>query len=113
MIVGVKMSAEAVGTGSRMRRWASLGGGYALLVVGGMLLVLPGPGLPLIIAGLALLERDAPWARRLRVRIQERLRRLGRREHRSEAVRESPFVQRPATTPAPVSVAPAGRGRRG
>ena len=107
------MSAVAAGGGSRVRRWASLGGGYALLVVGGALLVLPGPGLPLIIAGLALLERDAPWARRLRVWIQERLRRLGRREHRSEAFREPPFVQRPAATPAPVSVAPAGQGRRG
>lgn len=73
------MSALASGSGSRMRRWASLGAGYVLLVVGGMLLVLPGPGLPLIVAGLALLERDAPWARRFRVRIQERLRRLRQR----------------------------------
>jgi hypothetical protein len=107
------MSAVAAGGGSRVRRWASLGGGYALLVVGGALLVLPGPGLPLIIAGLALLERDAPWARRLRVWIQERLRRLRRREHRSEAAREPPFVQRPVATPAPFSEAPAGQGRRG
>ena len=95
------MSAEAANGGSRLRRWASLGGGYALLVVGGMLLVLPGPGLPLIIAGLALLERDAPWARRLRMRLQERLRRLRRR--RSEAVPASPVGQRPAATPAPLS----------
>ena len=72
MFISVKPS-------SRTRRWVSLGGGYALLVLGGTLLVLPGPGLPLIIAGLALLEREAPWARRLRARIQERLRRLGRR----------------------------------
>ncbi|HEX7624679.1 MAG TPA: PGPGW domain-containing protein [Anaeromyxobacteraceae bacterium] len=107
------MSAVAVGGGSRVRRWAALGGGYALLVVGGMLLVLPGPGLPLIIAGLALLERDAPWARRLRIWIQERLRRLRRRERRFEPVQAPPFVQRPAATPAPFSEAPAGQGRRG
>jgi hypothetical protein len=88
-----------------MRRWAALGGGYALLVVGGMLLVLPGPGIPLIIAGLALLERDAPWARRLRVRIQDRikdrLRRSRGRAHRSEAVPPPPFTQRPGATPPP------------
>lgn len=77
------MSAGAARARSLLRRWASLGAGYALLVVGGALLVLPGPGLPLIIAGLALLERDAPWARRLRVRLQERIRRFRRR--RSEA----------------------------
>jgi len=97
------MSERAAGAGSRVRRWASLGGGYALLVVGGMLLVLPGPGLPLIIAGLALLERDAPWARRLRVRIQERLRRLRRGGHRSEVV-PAPLAQRSAATPTPFSV---------
>jgi hypothetical protein len=41
-------------------------------VVGGALLVLPGPGLPLVVAGLALLEKDQPWARRLldKVRLQ-------------------------------------------
>ena len=98
------MSALAAGAGSRMRRWAALGSGYALLVVGGMLLVLPGPGLPLIIAGLALLERDAPWARRLRVRIQERLRRFRGRAHRAEAVPPPPFTRRPAATPPPFRV---------
>jgi len=33
-------------------------------VVGIALLVLPGPGIPLIVAGLALLGTQFPWARR-------------------------------------------------
>jgi hypothetical protein len=98
------MSALAAGAASRTRRWASLGLGYTLLVVGGALLVLPGPGLPLVFAGLALLERDAPWARRLRVWIQERLRRVRGRAHRSGAVPAPPLAQRPAETPRPVRV---------
>ncbi len=39
--------------------------GTVLLVVGIALLVLPGPGIPLIVAGLALLGTQFPWARRV------------------------------------------------
>ena len=98
------MSALAAGAASRTRRWASLGLGYTLLVVGGALLVLPGPGLPLVFAGLALLERDAPWARRLRVWIEERLRRVRGRARRSGAVAAPSPARRPAGTPPPVRV---------
>ncbi len=97
------MSVLAVVAGSRLRRSVALFGGYALLVVGGALLVLPGPGFPLIFAGLALLERDAPWARRLRVRIQERVRRVRGRASRPEDVPPPP-AQRPAPTPPPFRV---------
>ena len=38
--------------------------GSVLLVVGIALLVLPGPGIPLVVAGLALLGTQSPWARR-------------------------------------------------
>lgn len=41
------------------------------------MLILPGPGLVTIAAGLALLSRDLRWARRLRSRLEGR---LGRRE---------------------------------
>jgi hypothetical protein len=41
-------------------------GGVALLLAGLVLMVLPGPGLVLIIAGLSLLAVDVPFARRLR-----------------------------------------------
>ena len=39
-------------------------GGVALLVGGAAMLVLPGPGLLVIVAGLALLAREFVWARR-------------------------------------------------
>jgi hypothetical protein len=51
--------------------------GWAALVAGAVLLVLPGPGLPLLALGLTLLSRDLPWARRLRERVQDRLPRRG------------------------------------
>ncbi|HQR29275.1 MAG TPA: PGPGW domain-containing protein [Anaeromyxobacteraceae bacterium] len=54
-------------------RTVRVAAGWALLVVGVLLLVLPGPGIPLLVLGLALLSRDVPWARRLRERVVERL----------------------------------------
>ena len=47
-------------------RIARMCGGAALLLAGVVLIVLPGPGLVLIIAGLSLLAVDIPFARRLR-----------------------------------------------
>ncbi len=38
--------------------------GFALLVAGAALLVLPGPGIPLVIAGLAVLATEYVWAER-------------------------------------------------
>jgi putative transmembrane protein PGPGW len=66
--------------GSRSRstqraiRYATLAGGWALLLAGFVMLFLPGPGLAAILGGLALLGREAPWARRLDHRIRARLR---------------------------------------
>ncbi len=54
----------------RARRYATLSVGWALLVAGGLLLFLPGPGLPLVLGGLAVLGREAAWARRLRERVE-------------------------------------------
>jgi hypothetical protein len=42
--------------------------GIVLLVVGVALLILPGPGLPLIIVGLTLLGAHFAWARNLKAR---------------------------------------------
>ena len=64
------------------RRWVRalrLAAGSALLITGGALLVLPGPGIPLVLAGLALLARDLPWARRLQATVRERWERRRRR----------------------------------
>jgi hypothetical protein len=49
-----------------------LAAGWSLLTVGGLLMLLPGPGIPLVVLGLALLSRDVPWARRLRERVARR-----------------------------------------
>ena len=49
-----------------------LAAGWSLLAVGVLLLVLPGPGIPIVVLGLALLSRDVPWARRMRERVERR-----------------------------------------
>ncbi len=52
-----------------MGRIARIAGGSTLLVAGTTMLVLPGPGVLTIAAGLALLSKDVPWAQRLRRRF--------------------------------------------
>ena len=53
-----------------MERAARIAGGYALLGAGTAMLVLPGPGVLAILGGLALLEKDIPWAKRMTDRIK-------------------------------------------
>lgn len=65
---------------ARARRAATLVAGWLLLVSGTVLLVLPGPGLLLILGGLALLGRELVWARSLRQRIETMVPRRHRRE---------------------------------
>jgi hypothetical protein len=45
-------------------RYARTAAGWALLAAGAALLVLPGPGIPLVVGGLALHAREQAWARR-------------------------------------------------
>ena len=56
------------------KRWAVLVSGSALLALGVLLLVLPGPGLPITFAGLTVLATEFPlarlWLRRLRQRMK-------------------------------------------
>jgi uncharacterized protein (TIGR02611 family) len=47
-----------------LRRGVRVVAGFTLVFIGILLLVLPGPGLVTIAAGLALLSRDVPFARR-------------------------------------------------
>lgn len=47
---------------SSVVRAAKVTAGFALLPVGAALLVLPGPGIPVVIASLALLESEFDWA---------------------------------------------------
>jgi hypothetical protein len=60
------------------RRAAQVAGGTALLVAGGALLVLPGPGIPLIVAGLVVLGRHYEWPKRLARRAAAELERRRR-----------------------------------
>ena len=48
-----------------MARIARISGGLLLIVAGMFMLVLPGPGIITIVAGVAILARDMEWARRL------------------------------------------------
>jgi uncharacterized protein (TIGR02611 family) len=50
--------------------------GFALVGFGGLLLVLPGPGLLVIAAGLGLLSLEFRWAARLRRSVVARMRRV-------------------------------------
>jgi len=67
-----------------LRRAAIVVGGFLLLAVGLALLVLPGPGMVVIVAGLGLLSLEFEWARRLRLYALERAGRVApqRRSHR-------------------------------
>lgn len=51
-------------------------GGFALLAAGGLLMVLPGPGIPLVLAGLGLLSLEFEWARRLRTYVMRHVKRV-------------------------------------
>src|SRR5438094_9873894 len=53
--------------------------GGVLLLVGIALLVLPGPGLLVIAAGVAVLSLEFAWAQRLLSRVQASMTTLGRR----------------------------------
>jgi len=50
--------------------------GLALLVVGIVMLVLPGPGVLVTMGGLALLATEYEWARRLLARVRQHARRI-------------------------------------
>jgi hypothetical protein len=55
-----------------MARVARLTVGFALVGAGTAMLVLPGPGILTIIGGLAILERDLPWAKRITDRLRSK-----------------------------------------
>jgi hypothetical protein len=63
--------------------------GAVLLLGGAAMLVLPGPGFLVIVAGLSLLAVDYLWARRLRALGAERLAATGRRIRRAVAAQPS------------------------
>jgi hypothetical protein len=56
---------------SSFKRVARLTAGLALLPVGVAMLVLPGPGLLVLLSSLMLLEEEFYWAARVRGQLQE------------------------------------------
>jgi hypothetical protein len=73
---------------ARVARWALIGLGVVVILLGVAIAPLPGPGgLPVIVVGLMILLRNSFWAKRQFVRLQRRhprtvspIRRLLRRE---------------------------------
>jgi uncharacterized protein (TIGR02611 family) len=60
-----------------MLRIAKIASGFALLIAGAAMVVLPGPGWLTIAAGLAVLAGEFPWARRALDRLKG-IARIGR-----------------------------------
>ena len=89
MIPALTLSArvfDATALGLRHARRGGVAiGGAGLLVLGFVLLFLPGPGSLVLLAGLALLGKEFAWARTLIGRVQQ-----GMRGVRAVCVRISP-----------------------
>jgi uncharacterized protein (TIGR02611 family) len=82
-----------------LARFARRGGvfivGVALLVAGAAMLVLPGPGIAVILLGLVVLAREFSWARRVLDWVRQRAVRL-----KDQAQARMPRAsQRPRTDP--------------
>lgn len=60
--------------------------GFTMLLLGVVMLVTPGPGVPVIIFGLALLAAEFVWARRLLNRLKAQGDRLKAEGHRLRQV---------------------------
>ena len=58
---------------SSMLRLVRMGFGFSVVVLGIIMMPLPGPGLLVVAVGLAILARDAAWADRLLRKVRERL----------------------------------------
>jgi uncharacterized protein (TIGR02611 family) len=63
-------------TVEQVRRVFLIIAGFTLLLVGGVMLVTPGPGMLVIFLGLGLLAAEFVWARRLMERIKHEGERL-------------------------------------
>jgi hypothetical protein len=66
----------------RMARWAAILAGIGLTVVGLFFLAVPGPGIPILAVGLALIAQESAMTARLLDRTEIRLRRWWKRLRR-------------------------------
>lgn len=73
LATGAREPTRAAALASVVARAARMGAGGALLLVGLLLMVLPGPGLPVLLGGLLVLARDVAWAARLAERVRQRV----------------------------------------
>jgi tellurite resistance protein TerC len=60
----------------QVRRFFKILGGFTLLLIGGIMLVTPGPGWLVIFLGLTVLAAEFVWARRLMDRMKHQSNRL-------------------------------------
>jgi tellurite resistance protein TerC len=60
----------------QVRRFFKILGGFTLLLIGGIMLVTPGPGWLVIFLGLTVLAAEFVWARRLMDRMKHQGNRL-------------------------------------
>jgi Putative transmembrane protein (PGPGW) len=69
VVVGLEIGHPRNVARRKIVRVARVAAGCALLPVGVALLVLPGPGIPLVVGGLLLLEEEFPWAGSARAKL--------------------------------------------
>ena len=73
-------SSPGAGVTTTLKRWARRGGitvaGIGMLAGGVVMLVLPGPGLAVIVLGLAVLATEYDWAARLLAALRQRAARV-------------------------------------
>ena len=67
---------------SALKRWGVAAAGVALTLVGIFFLVVPGPGIPILVLGLALVAQESASTARFLDRAELRLRRWWRRLRR-------------------------------
>jgi hypothetical protein len=70
---GVREETREAARRSVLRRLARMTGGFGVVGLGVVLVPLPGPGLLVLAAGLAILSRDFVWAERTLASIERRI----------------------------------------
>ena len=94
----------------QQHRYVTLGLGWFLVVLGACLVFLPASGLPFLFSGLALLGREATWARRLHSKVASK---LIRSESRQRLARVVVPTQPSSSAPVEPDASPAALLRRG
>ncbi len=70
---GVREETIAEARSSITRRLARMTAGFIVVIVGIIMMPLPGPGLVIVAAGLAILARDFAWAERTLANVERRI----------------------------------------